>query len=331
MSSRNDAVATSTRKPTTYFDAISRAQAEEMARDKTVILIGEDQALYAAGGMFGDVEPGRIRSAPISEPGFSGMAVGAAMTGLRPIVDLTIASFVYLASDQIINQAAKLRFMTGGQFRVPVVYRASMWHNQSNAAQHSDRPYPMFMNAPGLKVVVPSTPTNVRGLLKAAIRDDDPVVFFEDNDLWPMKEVIPEDPDFVVPLGKADVVREGSDITFITVGACRHPALAADRALEAEGVSSTVVDVLSLVPMDRDTILAAAAKTGRVVVVDTAHLTCSAASEIAATIVEKVFDSLRKPVLRVTAPDVNVPFSPALEKGLFPNEMSILAAARSLL
>jgi len=331
MPQQADPSITSSRRPTTFFDAISLAQAEEMARDKTVILIGEDQALYAAGGMFGDVEPHRIRSAPISEPGFSGMAVGAAMTGLRPIVDLTIASFVYLASDQIINQAAKLRYMTGGQFRIPVVYRASMWHNQSNAAQHSDRPYPMFMNAPGLKVVVPSTPTNVRGLLKASIRDDDPVVFFEDNDLWPLKEVIPEDPDFLVPLGKADVAREGSDITFITVGACRHPALAAAKQLEAEGIGATVVDVLSLVPMDRDTILSAAAKTGRVVVVDTAHLTCSAASEIAATIAEKAFDSLKKPILRVTAPDVNVPFSPALEKGLFPTRESILAAARSLL
>lgn len=331
MSPPAEPPSTSVRKPTTFFDAISLAQAEEMARDRNVILIGEDQALYAASGMFGDVEPHRIRSAPISELGFSGMAVGAAMTGLRPIVDLTIASFVYLASDQIINQAAKLRYMTGGQFRVPVVYRASMWHNQSNAAQHSDRPYPMFMNAPGLKVVVPSTPTNVRGLLKAAIRDDDPVVFFEDNDLWPLKEQIPEDPDFVMPLGKAEVVREGGDITFITVGACRHAALAAAGELQGEGIGSTVIDVLSLVPMDRDTILSAAAKTGRVVVVDTAHLTCSAASEIAATIAEKAFDSLKKPILRVTAPDVNVPFSPALEKGLFPTKHSVLAAAKTLL
>ena len=331
MSATNDPAAANTRKPTTYFEAISQAQAEEMARDKNVILIGEDQALYAAGGMFGDVEPGRIRSAPISEPGFTGMAIGAAMTGLRPIVDLTIASFVYLASDQIINQAAKLRFMTGGQFSIPVVFRASMWHNQSNGAQHSDRPYPMFMNAPGLKVLVPSTPSNVKGLLKAAIRDDDPVVFFEDNDLWPMKEVLPDDADLVLPLGKANVARDGSDITFITIGACLHPALAAAKALEAEGISSTVVDVLSLVPMDWDTILSAAAKTGRVVIVDTAHRTCSAASEIAATIVERAFDSLKKPVLRVTTPDVNIPFSPALEKGLFPNRDSMLAAAKMLL
>jgi pyruvate/2-oxoglutarate/acetoin dehydrogenase E1 component len=250
---------------------------------------------------------------------------------LRPIVDLTIASFVYLASDQIINQASKLRFMTGGQFKVPVVYRASMWHNQGNAAQHSDRPYPMFMNAPGLKVIVPSTPSNVKGLLKASIRDDDPVVFFEDNDLWPLKEVVPTDMDAIWPIGKANIAREGKDITFVTVGASLHPALAAAKALEAEGISSTVVDVLSLVPMDRETILQAVAKTGRAVIVDTAHRTCSAASEIAATIVENVFDSLKKPVLRVTAPDVNIPFSPALEKGLFPTEKTVLAAAKKLL
>jgi pyruvate dehydrogenase E1 component beta subunit len=302
-----------------------------MARDKSVILIGEDQALYAAGGMFGNVEPGRIRSAPISELGFCGMAVGAAMTGLRPIVDLTIASFIYLPSDPIINQAAKLRYMTGGQFKIPVVFRASMWHNQGNAAQHSDRPYPMFMNAPGLKVIVPSTPTNVKALLKAAIRDDDPVVFFEDNDLWPLKEVVSSDPNYVLPIGKANVAREGKDITFITVGACLHPALAAAKQLDAEGISSTVVDVLSLVPMDQETILNAAAKTGRVVIVDMANRTCSAASEIAARVVEGVFDSLKKPVLRVTPPDVNVPFSPALERGMFPNEKTVLAAARKLL
>ncbi len=189
--------------------------------------------------------------------------------------------------------------MTGGQFSIPVVFRASTWPLvRSNAAQHSDRPYPMFMNAPGLKVLVPSTPSNVKGLLKAAIRDDDPVVFFEDNDLWPMKEVLPDDADFVLPLGKANVAREGSDISFITIGAAMSASGACftAKALEAEGISSAVVDVLSQVPMDWDTILSAVAKTGRVVIVDTAHRTCSAASEIAATIVERAFDSLKKPV-----------------------------------
>ncbi|MCB1630531.1 MAG: alpha-ketoacid dehydrogenase subunit beta, partial [Pseudomonadales bacterium] len=179
----------------TYLSAILEAEREEMERDPNVILIGEDIALYSASGVLGKLDAKRTWNAPISELGFSGMAIGAAITGLRPIVDLTIASFVYLASDQIINQAAKLHYMTGGQVRVPVVFRMSMWHNGANAAQHSDRPYPMFMNVPGLKIIAPATPSDMKGMLKSAIRDDDPVIVFEDNDLWSKKEQVPTDPD----------------------------------------------------------------------------------------------------------------------------------------
>lgn len=315
----------------TYLDALALAQREEMARDERVIIMGEDISLYAAGGAYGDIDPKRIRSTPISENGFAGMAVGAAITGLRPIVDLTIANFVYLASDAIINQAARLRYMTGGQFSVPVVFRASMWHNQSNAAQHSDRPYPMFMNVPGLKIVVPATPSDAKGLLKAAIRDDDPVLMFEDNDLWGMKEDVPTDTDFIVPIGKAAVSQEGTDVTIISVAGCLKPSLAAAKLLAVDGISAEVVDLRTLVPLDTDAILNSLGKTGRIVIVDYAHRTCSAASEIAAIVAEEGFDLLKKPIRRVVTPDIPIPFSPPMEKPLYPNKDTIAAAARSLM
>jgi len=315
----------------TYLDALGLAQREEMARDDRVIIIGEDISLYAAGGAYGNVDAKRIRSAPISENGFVGMAVGAAMTGLRPIVDLTIANFIYLAADPIINQAARLRYMTGGQFKVPVTYRASMWHNQSNAAQHSDRPYPMFMNVPGLKIVTPATPTDAKGLLKAAIRDDDPVLVFEDNDLWSVREEVPLDSEFVIPIGKAAVRCQGGDVSIISVAGCLPHALAAAKALREDGVGAEVLDLRSLLPLDYEAILNTVGKTGRVVIADYAHRTCGAAAEIAAIIAEDGFDLLKKPVRRVVTPDIPIPFSEALEKPLYPSPESIANAARSLM
>jgi len=315
----------------TYLDALGLAQREEMARDETVIIIGEDISLYAAGGAYGDIDSKRIRSAPISENGFAGMAVGAAITGLRPIVDLTIANFIYLASDPIINQAARLRSMTGGQVKVPVTYRASMWHNQSNAAQHSDRPYPMFMNVPGLKIVTPATPTDAKGLLKAAIRDDDPVIVFEDNDLWAVREEVPLDTDFVIPIGKAVVRREGSDVSVISVAGCLPHALAAADDLAKEGIHAEVVDLRSLLPLDAEAILTTVGKTGRVVIADYSHRTCGAAAEIAAIIAEDGFDLLKKPVRRVVTPDVPIPFSETMEKPLYPSREAIANAARGLM
>lgn len=315
----------------TYLDALGLAQREEMARDASVIIIGEDISLYAAGGAYGNVDPKRIRSAPISENGFCGMAVGAAMTGLRPIVDLTIASFVYVASDPIINQAAKVRYMTGGQFKVPITIRASMWHNQSNAAQHSDRPYPMFMNVPGLKIVVPATPTDAKGLLKAAIREDDPVLVFEDNDLWSLREEVPVDPDFTVPIGKAAIRQEGNDVTIVSVAGCLKASLEAAQALAKDKIRAEVIDVRTLVPMDTDAILQSLGKTGRLVVVDYAHRTCGAAAEIAAIVAEEGFDLLKGPIRRVTTPDVQIPFSRPMEKPLYPSSNAIEAAVRTLL
>ncbi|MBK6581624.1 MAG: alpha-ketoacid dehydrogenase subunit beta [Gammaproteobacteria bacterium] len=317
-------------RETSYFEAIFEAEQQEMDRDERVILIGEDIYLYAGSGLL-NVDPRRLRSTPISENSFCGMAVGAAMTGLRPVVDLTIASFAYLGSDQIINQAAKLHYMTGGKARVPVVFRASMWHNGSNAAQHSDRPYPMFMNAPGLKIVAPATAADMKGLLKSAIRDDDPVMVFEDNDLWFRRGPCPADPDFLVPIGVADIKRAGGDVSIVSVAGCLPHALSAADALAADGIEAEVIDVRTLVPLDRATILASVSRTGRLVIVDYAHRSCGAAAEIAAIVAEDGFESLRKPIQRVTTPDVNIPFAPSLERPLYPSAERIVAAVKRLI
>lgn len=320
-----------THKELNYFNALIAGQVEELERDKNVILIGEDLAVYGSSGALGNIGPKQVWGAPISENSFCGMAVGAAMTGLRPIVDINIASFMYLASDQIINQASKLRYMTGGQMQVPVVFRCSMFHNNSVAAQHSDRPYPLYMNAPGLKVIAPSTPADIKGLIKSAVRDDDPVVIFEDNSLWSSKELVSTDPDYLIPIGKAEIKKAGSDVTLVSISGCLPHALAAANALEEEGVSVEVIDPRTLVPLDKDTITQSVAKTGRLVIADFANRTCNAASEIAAIVAEEAFESLKKPIQRVTTPDVHIPFSPVMEKPLYPNKDSITAAIKSIL
>jgi len=318
------------RREITYFQAIFEAHQEEMARDERVVLIGEDLSLYTRTGLLDPSLAGRVFSAPISENGFSGMGVGAALTGLRPIVDLTIASLVYLAMDQIVNQAAKLRYMTGGQACVPIVFRAALWHAGSNAAHHSDRPYPMLMSVPGLKLVVPASPSDVKGLLKSAIRDDDPVFVFEDHSLWFQSGPVPGG-DHLVPIGVADVRREGSDVTLVTIGSAQAEALGAAQDLSAKGISVEVIDPRTLAPLDEQAILNSVAKTGRLVVVDPASRTGGAAAEIAALVAEKAFDCLKKPIVRVTTPDVPVPFSPALEKPLYPSREGIAAAIERLL
>jgi pyruvate dehydrogenase E1 component beta subunit len=315
----------------TYLKALTEAQREEMRRDESVFLMGNDVRSGLFGTTKGFVEEfgeERVRDTPLAELGFVGTAVGAAMTGMRPIVDFTIASFVYVAMDQMISQAAKSRYMFGGQVKVPIVFRAALFYGGANAAQHSDRPYPIFMSVPGIKVIAPATPYDAKGLLKAAIRDDDPVFCFEDSTIWFSKGDVPED-DYVVPIGKAAVKRQGKDATIITVAGSLVPALAAaDRLAAQDGISVTVVDVRSLVPLDWETILQAAAGTGRVVVVDPAHRTCSAASEISATITEEVFESLKAPIVRVTTPDTHIPFSQPLEKTIYPNADRIVDAVK---
>ncbi|UZK67290.1 alpha-ketoacid dehydrogenase subunit beta [Sphingomonas sp. M1-B02] len=314
-----------------YLQAIVEAQREEMRRDERVILIGEDIAVYGAQTLFDEFDENRLWNTPISEGSFTGVGVGAALTGLRPIVDLTIASFAYLASDQIINQAAKLRFMTGGQLRVPLVVRLSTFYNNRTAAQHADRPYPLFMNTPGLKVIAPATASDMKGLLKSAIRDDDPVIVFEDINLWGKKEEVPVDPDFLIPIGKAHVKRAGSDVTIVGFAGSLPPSLAAAELLSKEGVDVEVIDLRTIVPMDKETILASVAKTGRLVIADNSHRIGSIASEIAAVVSEDGFESLRKPIQRVTTPSVHIPYNPTVEKQLYPTKDSIAAAVRRIL
>jgi acetoin:2,6-dichlorophenolindophenol oxidoreductase subunit beta len=315
----------------TYLNAIVEAQREEMLRDERVILIGENIDIYGGSPLFKTFDEKRLRNVPISEGSFTGMGIGAALTGLRPIVDLTIASFVYLASDQIINQAAKLRYMTGGQLQVPIVFRACTYYNAGNAAQHADRPYPFFMNVPGLKIVAPSTPADMKGLLKAAIRDDDPVIVFEDINLWTKKERVPVDPDHLIPIGLADIKRAGDDVTIVAIAGCVPKALAAAEVLEREGISAEVIDPCTLVPLDKQTLLQSIAKTGKLVIVDHSHRTCSVASEIAAVVAEEGFEHLRKPIQRVTTPSVHIPYSAALEKPLYPSKESIATAVKRIL
>ncbi len=313
-----------------YMDAIVLAQKEEMLRDESVVLIGEDISIYGGTELVKSFDENRVRNMPISENSFTGMGIGAAMTGLRPIVDLTIASFTYLASDQIINQASKLRYMTGGQIQVPIVFRTGMYYKIGNAAQHSDRPYPFFMSAPGLKIIVPSTPADMKGLLKSAVRDDDPVMIFEDCNLWAKKQQVSTDPDYLIPVGRADIKRAGSDVTIISIGACLPMVLAASDTLQKQGISAEVVDPRTLVPLDRETLIQSVAKTGRLVIVDNAHRTNSAASEIAAVIAEEAFESLRKPIQRVTTPDVHIPFSSVLEKTVYPTVADVIEAVNKI-
>lgn len=317
----------------TFLEAIQQAQAEELERDPAVFMMGEDIRCNVFGTTTGFVErfgEERIRDTPISENGFIGAAGGAAMVGMRPIVDATLSSFLYPAMDQIFSIIAKSRYIYGGQARLPLVLRSCMFYGNSNAAQHSDRPYPMFMNMPGLKIIAPSDAADMKGLLKSAIRDDDPVLSFEDGTCWMNKAEVPDDPDFLVPIGKGDIKREGTDITVVAIAGGVNVALKAAKQLQGEGISLEVIDPRTLVPLDRDLILRSVRKTGRAICVDPANRTCSAASEIAATIVEEAFEALRAPVVRITTPDTHLPFSPHIEKPLYPSVERIVAAARRL-
>ncbi|MEU8639438.1 transketolase C-terminal domain-containing protein [Amycolatopsis sp. NPDC048633] len=317
-----------------FLQAINRAQHEEMTRDDGVILMGQDLRANVFGAAAGALEafgPSRVRDLPLAEAGSIGVAAGAAMAGLRPIVDLTVASFVFGAMDQFVSQLAKARYMFGGQAKLPVVVRAALYYHGGTAGHHADRPYPMFMNVPGLKIILPSTAPDLLGLLKSAIRDDNPVLCFEDANLWGRKgrgPAVPPDADHLVPLGSAAVRRPGTDVTIVGIGLGSWLALEAAAELEAEGISAEVIDPRTLVPMDWPTILESVSRTGRCVVVDPANRTCSAASEISARVVEDCFSALRGPVVRVTTDDTHVPFSPALEKQIYPTQAKIVAAVR---
>ncbi|RWQ46180.1 pyruvate dehydrogenase complex E1 component subunit beta [Mesorhizobium sp.] len=315
----------------TYLEALVQAQLEEMDRDERVVLLGEDVPIYGGQRLIERFGRNRVWNMPISEGSFTGVGIGAAINGLRPIVDLAVASFVYLASDQIINQASKLRYMTGGQIDIPIVFRCYMSSVGSKAAQHADRPYPFFMNVPGLKIISPTSAADIKGLMKSAIRDGDPVLVFEDSRLWSLKGDVPTDPNHLIPIGKADVKREGTDLTLIAVAGAILPTMEAVDVLGEEGISVEVIDPRTLKPLDSEAIKMSIAKTGRLLIVENGHGVCSVGSEIGAVMAEEAFDLLKGPILRLSAPDIHVPFSPALEENFFPTKDQIIAAVRRLL
>ncbi|MCX7350336.1 MAG: alpha-ketoacid dehydrogenase subunit beta [Alphaproteobacteria bacterium] len=322
-----------------YLGAIGAAQREAMEADPRVIIMGEDVEANVYGTMGGGksrADKGdflqmfgarRIRNTPISEEAMVGAAAGAAMTGLRPIVDLSYSSFLYMAMDQLVNQVAKNRYMFGGQASLPVVFRSAMFFGLNTGAHHSDRPYPMFMNVPGLKIMVPATPSDAKGLLRTAVDMDDPVLSFEACILWGLKEEVDEG-EYRIPFGVARTHRHGNDVTIVGISTGVHAALQAAQKLEAEGISAEVIDPRTMVPLDSDAILNSVARTGRLVIVDPAHTTCGAAAEISAIVAEKAFDCLRGPIMRVTTPDTQIPFSPAIEKQLYPDAAKTIAAVK---
>ena len=317
-----------------YGQAISEAMHEEMVRDSSVIILGEDMGVM--GSVFGltkgfmdEFGAHRVIDTPISEAGFTGMAVGAAMRGLRPIVELMYVDFAPICFDPIVNQAAKMRYMTGGQVKVPLVIRAPGGAGRRNAGQHSQSFEALFTHIPGLKVVAPSTPYDAKGLLKSAIREDDPVMFLEHKILYAQKGEVPEE-EYLIPLGKADVKRQGKDVTIIAYSRQVAFAMEAAKELAKQGIDAEVVDLRSLVPLDWETIETSVKKTHKVVVVQEAVKRGGYAGEIATQIMENAFDELDAPVKRVAGLNVVLPFSPALEDAAYPSIKDIIAGVREV-
>jgi len=318
----------------TYREAIREALEEEMQRQPSLIVIGED--LLPGGGSFGvhlgipDRFRDRFLEAPISERSIVGAALGVALTGGPAVAEIMYSDFMTVCMDEIVNQAAKIRYMTGGQARVPLVVRAPIGMTRGVAAQHSQSLEAWFAHVPGLRVAMPSTPADAKGLLKTALRGEDPVIFFEHKLLYGVKGPVPESPDFVLPFGKAAVAHEGSDITVIANGLMLSRALEAVTRLDQLGISIEVIDPRTVSPIDWDTILASVDKTGRAIVVTEATLTCSVASEIAATIGEKKFASLHSAVRRIGSPFIPKPSTPGLERLAFPSTDEIVNVALEL-
>ncbi len=321
----------------TYAQALNEALREEMTRDELVFVLGEDVAVWGGGGIFGVTKSladefglDRVRDTPISEEGIVGIAVGAAATGMRPIVEIMYVDFTAMAMDAIVNQAAKMRYMFGGRVKVPMVLRAQEGAGRGNAAQHSQSLEAWFCHIPGLKVVTPSTPYDAKGLLKTAIRDDNPVIFFESELMYAHKGEVP-DAEYLIPFGQAELKRDGTDVTLITWGKPVHTCLAAAAQLEAEGISAQVLDLRTLRPLDHDAIFNAVAKTHRAVVVQEGHLFAGVGAEISARIMESAFDLLDAPVLRVTNRDVPQPYATNLEKLVVIDSARVAAAARTVM
>jgi len=320
----------------TYAAAIREAMSEEMRQDPRVFLLGEDVGVYGGAfgvsvGMIEEFGPERVRDTPISEAAIVGMATGAALTGFRPIAEIQFSDFLVLALDQLGNQAAKMRYMFGGKARVPMVVRAPEGSGTGAAAQHCQSQEAIYCHFPGLKVVVPSTPYDAKGLLKASIRDDNPVVFLEQKLLYRKTGPVP-DQDYLVPLGRADVKKKGKDVTIVTWGRMVPMCLEVAAALEKDGIDVEIVDPRTLVPLDRNTIIESVCKTGRLVIVHEAAQTAGYGGEIAALIADsKAFFDLDAPIRRVAGYDVPIPYNPKLEKAAVPTPERIERAVRDLL
>jgi len=318
----------------TMADAVREAISEEMRRDSSVFVMGEDVAeagtpFKVLSGMVEEFGKSRVIDTPISEPGFTGVGVGAAMTGLRPVVDIMFGDFLTLIMDQLVNQAAKVHYMSGGAWKVPMVLRTTLGASRRSAAQHSQSLQAWLSHVPGLKVVLPSTPYDAKGLMKTAIRDDNPVIFFEDKMMFRLKGPVPTE-DYAIPLGVADVKREGEDITLVATSSMVQVALGAAKLLDDIGVSAEVVDPRTTWPLDEKTLVESAKKTSRAIVIDEGYERYGVTAEIASVIATGAFYDLDAPVKRMGAMHVPVPFSPPLEDATIPTEQSVFEAARAM-
>jgi acetoin:2,6-dichlorophenolindophenol oxidoreductase subunit beta len=318
----------------TFAQAIREALAEEMRRDARVCIFGEDVAeagtpFKVLSGLVEEFGTERVLDTPISEAGFTGIGVGAAMTGLRPIVDIMFGDFITLTMDQMVNQAAKVHYMSGGKWKVPMVMRTTLGATRRSAAQHSQSLHAWFSHVPGLKVVLPSTPYDAKGLLKSAIRDENPVVFFEDKMMYKLKGPVPAE-EYTIPLGVADVKRDGTDITLIGTSSMVQVALGAAELLEKSGISAEVIDPRTTWPLDEKALVESVCKTSRAIVVDEGYERYGVTAEIAAVIAEGAFYDLDAPVTRMGAMHVPIPFSPPLEDMTVPTESAVAETARKL-
>jgi pyruvate dehydrogenase E1 component beta subunit len=320
----------------TYREALNLALREEMKRDDRVFVIGEEVGLYEGAykvtqGLLKEFGPRRVVDTPIAESGFTGVGIGAAMVGLRPVIEMMTFNFALLALDQIVNSAAKMNYMSGGQFNVPIVIRGPGGPAHQLAAQHSQSMEVYFYHVPGLKVVRPSTPVDAKGLLKSAIRDNNPVIFIESETLYNIKGEVPEDPEFTIPLGQAAVRREGTDVTVVAYMGMMYRALEAAEALAKDGISVEVVDPRTLQPLDSAAILASVRKTHRAVVVEAGAGFAGMGSELSAVITEQAFDDLDAPVERVTGVPAPMPYARNLEKAKTPSKERIVEAVRRVM
>jgi pyruvate/2-oxoglutarate/acetoin dehydrogenase E1 component len=319
----------------TFAQAVREALAEEMRRDSRVCILGEDVAeagtpFKVLSGLVEEFGTGRVLDTPISEAGFTGIAVGAAMTGLRPVVDIMFGDFLTLTMDQMVNQAAKVHYMSGGKWKVPMVLRTTLGATRRSAAQHSQSLHAWFAHVPGLKVVIPATPYDAKGLLKTAIRDENPVIFFEDKMMHhKLKGPVPTE-EYSIPFGVADVKRVGTDITLVGTSSMVQVALGAAELLDEIGISAEVIDPRTLWPLDESTLIESAKKTSRAIVIDEGYGRYGVTAELASIISEGAFFNLDGPVIRMGAMHVPIPFSPPLEDLTVPTERTVFDAARKL-